>query len=86
MTLDVSFEHVTIAKINRYLEVEEWRQIDLFDTYVQKLDHVLLYERVSRKGLDICVKYMGLPTYRCIFYPFFLCILSLFHRIECGRV
>ncbi|VDI72586.1 transcription elongation factor, mitochondrial [Mytilus galloprovincialis] len=47
VTLDVSFEHVTVAKINRYLEVEEWRQIDLFDTYVQKLDHVLLYERIQ---------------------------------------
>lgn len=76
MTLDVSFEHVTVAKINRYLEVEEWRQIDLFDTYVQKLDHVLLYERVSRKGLDISVKYMGLPTYRCIFLSF----LSLYFK------
>ncbi|XP_063444316.1 transcription elongation factor, mitochondrial-like isoform X2 [Mytilus trossulus] len=47
VTLDVSFEHVTVAKINRYLEVEEWKQIDLFDTYVQKLDHVLLFERIQ---------------------------------------
>ncbi|CAC5362985.1 unnamed protein product [Mytilus coruscus] len=47
VTIDVSFEHVTVAKINRYLEVEEWRQIDLFDTYVQKLDHVLLFDRIQ---------------------------------------
>lgn len=56
VTLDIQYDSIFWSKINKQLQVEDWKQTVLFDTPVLKLDHAVIIDQVCLSTQQLKVK------------------------------